>query len=105
LSVGGRELAQFPGPAPVGANRKILVATGFAAERGDAKEAPEEGKRRVHVFGRDALQFWIATKGTVGAKRVAQWHKAGIKSRLALGATPGIDVEEAEEIIHCRVAA
>jgi hypothetical protein len=105
LLVGGRELAYNSGPAPVRANRKILVAAGLAAKRGDVEKAPKERKRRGHVVGGDTLQFRIAATGTTGEERLAEGQGAGMESRLAPGATPWINPEEAEEVIHSGVAA
>jgi len=104
-SVSGGELAQFSGLTPVRTNGEILVAAGLAAECGDAKEAPDKRKRRGNVVARDALQLRIAAQGTVGVKRITEGHEPGIKARLTISATPRINTEEAEDVIHSGVAA
>jgi hypothetical protein len=68
-SVGGGKLFQPLGPAAAGQDRKILVAAGFAAVGGNSHETTKQGKRRVYVLGRNALQFGITADGTVGVER------------------------------------
>lgn len=56
------------------------------------------------MLARDALQFRIPADGTMSVKRIAESHEAGMKTRLTLPASPGIDSEETKDVVRCVLA-
>lgn len=57
------------------------------------------------MFGRDALQSKIAADRAVGVERIAERHQPGVKTRFAALATPGVDTDDAQDVIGSRLAA
>jgi hypothetical protein len=88
-----------------GQNRKIFVPAGFAAKRRNVQIPPEESKQGVHVFGRDALQGGIAANRAVRVDGIAERHQPGMEAGTTALATPGVNAENAENMIGSRLAA
>jgi len=57
------------------------------------------------VFGRNALQREIAADRAVGVERIAERHQPGMEAGTTALATPGVDTENAENMIGTRLAA
>src|SRR5690242_889724 len=84
-----------------GQNREILIPAGFTAKRRNAQIAPDNPKKGVHVFRRDALQCGVPADRAVGVERTAERHQSRMESRMASLATPGVQADCAENIVRC----
>ena len=77
-----------------------FIAAGYASEGWDAEQPPERCAQSVGVFWGDALEFEIATDGTMGAKQMREWRGARTETIAATRATPRHVADNTSEIIE-----
>ena len=85
--------------------REIFMPARSAAKSGNAQISPDESKRGVHVFGRNALQGKIPANRAVSVERIAQRHQPGVEAGPATLAAPWVNTDCSQDVISRRLAA
>jgi hypothetical protein len=96
LSWRGRRARRFPLQR---AHGKKPMAAGFAAQRGESEDSPENRGHARHARGGNALQFQVAANPAMRVQQRAKRQQAGAKSRRARPAAPRQDPRDAEEMV------
>lgn len=86
-------------------DREIFVTAGLTPVGRHRQPPPQKREAGIHIFGGDTLQIRIPTNRAVRMKRVAQRHKAGMKTRFALLAAPRIQSKYAKDIVRSVLSA
>lgn len=105
-----RSIARSEGEALViflahGEQAEVVVTARNTTERWNPEQAPNGSKAALNEILGNAAQLMIAAERTMGMEGVAQGHQARVKARVAIATAPGIDTDQADQIVREGVAA
>ena len=80
------------------------MAAGFAAQCGETEYTAEDCRYTRHMFGRNVLQFVVATNLAMGIEEASKRHRASMKADSAGDAAPWQDAGETEKMVLQRPA-
>jgi len=87
-----------------GTHGKKFIPAGFAAQRGEPQNSPDDCGRTRHILGRDVLQFVVAANPAMSVEEASERHRASMKAYFAGDAAPRKNAHETEKMVLERPA-